>query len=428
MSKVFLFIFFLFFSYSLYGLTIIETIKSTVENNKKIKIGLEKIKESKELIIKASGELLPDISSTISGTYESSEKQTSTSTTEDDIFSDKYKLTITQNLYDAGYNQLEIERSKILLDNEILNFNIMIENLILDAITGYLTVLNYETALKTTKKNFESVTKILDETKIKYEADDATLYDLQIAESSFAMSESNIFSAEQDLFIGKKTFKRIAALKAIDLDNVININTNLNLNEIEKNALNNNLSLKLIKNDIQNKEILLLKEKKTKKPNLDITGTTEYSETDRIDTGTETLKGSVALTLTIPIFQQGIDDSNIRKYYSQILQAEMNLQDVEEDLFLNISNTFKDFKINESKMKAYITSINASNTALKTLQEEYIIGMKTTSDILIEEEKLLTLKVNYSNSKKDYLVSYFKIQSLEGSLLDNFKEFLPKLN
>ena len=118
-------------------------------------------------MVNASGELLPDISSTISGTYESSVKETSTSTTEDDIFSDKYKLTIIQNLYDAGYNQLEIERSKILLDNEILNFQIMVEDLILDAITGYLTVLNYKTSLQTTKKNFESVTKVLEETNNK---------------------------------------------------------------------------------------------------------------------------------------------------------------------------------------------------------------------------------------------------------------------
>ena len=428
MFKIILFLFFWIFSTSLYSLTIKETIKSTIENNPKIKIGLEKIKESKELVVSASGELLPDISSTISGTYESSVKETSTSTTEDDIFSDKYKLTIIQNLYDAGYNQLEIERSKILLDNEILNFQIMVEDLILDAITGYLTVLNYKTSLQTTKKNFESVTKVLEETKIKYNADSATLYDLQIADSSFAMAETNLFSAKQNLSIGEKSFKRIVGLEAIDLESVINININLNLNEIEKNALNNNLSLELIKNDIQNKEILLLKEKKTKKPNLDLTGTAEYSDTDRIDNGTETIKGSVALTLTIPIFQQGIDDSNIRKYFSQILQAELNLQDAKEDLLLNISNTFKDHKISELKMKANTARITASETALQSLKEEYLIGTKTISDYLEEEERLLTSKVNYSNSKKDFFLSYFKIKSLEGTLLETFKEYLPKLN
>ena len=428
MFKIILFVFLYFFSTSLYSLTIKETIKSTIENNPKIKIGLEKINESKEIVVNASGELLPDISSTISGTYESSTKESSTSKTQDDTFSDKYKLTISQNLYDAGYDQLEIERSEILLDNEILNFKILVENLILDAISGYLTVLNYETSLENTNKNFESMTKILEEINTMYNADAATLYDLKSAESSFAMAETNLFLAQQNLSIGKKSFKRIVGLDAIDLETIININSNLNLNEIEENALNNNLSLQLLKNDIKNKEILLLKEKKTKKPNLDLTGTAEYSETDRIDGGTETLKSNVALTLTIPIFQQGIDDSNIRKYYSQILQAELNLQDAEEDLLIFISSAFKDFKISESKMNANKFSIEASEIALKSLKQEYLIGTKTISDYLIEEERFLNLKVDYSNTKKEFFDSYFKIKSLEGNLLKVFDEFLPKLN
>ena len=428
MFRILFFFFLITFSSSLNSLTIKDTIKSTVENNQKIKIGLEKINESKELILKASGELLPDVSSTISGTYESSSKKTSTSTTEDDTFSDKYKLTITQNLYDGGYDKAEIDRSKILLENEIIKFKIMVQDLILDAIKGYLIVLNYESSLKTTKKNFESVTKILDETKIKYNADSATLYDLQIAESSFAMAEANLFSDKQNLLIAKKTFQRIVALEAINLENAINVDTNFQINEIEKKALNNNLSLKLLNNEILNKEFLLLKEKKTKKPNLNLVGTTEYSDSDRIDNGTEALKGSLALTLTIPIFQQGIDDSNIRKFHSQILQAELNYEDAKDDLLLNISNTFKDFKINESNMKAILVSIEANKTALESIQQEYLIGTKTISDFLEEEQKLLSLKVNYLNTKNNYLVSYFKIKSLEGSLLDVFEEFLPKLN
>lgn len=428
MTKILLIIFFYFFSFSLYGLTIKETIKNTISNNTKVKIGLEKIKESKELISSASGELLPDIYSTITGTYESSDKRTLTTTTEDDTLADKYKLIVTQNLFDSGYNKLEIDRSKILFDNEIINFNLTINNLILDAITGYLSVLNYENFLKTSKKNFETVTKFLEETKIKFDSDSATLYELQLAESSFALSQTNLYLAQQNLLIGQKSFKRIVGLEPINLENIIKIDSNIKLDLIEKNALQNNLSLLLLRNDIKNKKILLLKEKKSKKASLDLTGTAEYSDTDRIDSGTETLKGNVSLTLTIPIFQQGIDDSNIRKYFSQLLQSELTLQDIEEELIINVLNTFKDFKINESLMKTNQISIKASETALLSLNEEYLMGTKTISDLLEEEEKLLNLKVNYFNAKKEYLLSYFKIKSLEGSLVENFKEFLPKLN
>ena len=47
--------------------------------------------------------------------------------------------------------------------------------------------------------------------------------------------------------------------------------------------------------------------------------------------------------------------------------------DTKEDLLLEISNTFKNHKISESMMKAYIASIKASETALKSLKQEYLI-------------------------------------------------------
>ena len=416
------FLFVVFFSISLhsYAINIDETIRSTVNNNPKIKIGLEKLSESKELIQKASGELLPDIKSTISGTYTTSESITATDTTENDTFGDTYKLSISQNLYDAGYNKLEIERSKILFNNEILNFKIIVQNLIIDAINGYLTVLNYEKSLEANKKNFDFVSKALDTTKIKYSLGSTTLYDLQNAESIFALAKSNLFIAEQNLLIGKKTFKRIAGIPPIDLEEVLEIDTAINFDSIIDNLVENNLNLALLRNDIKNKEILLLKEKKTKKPNLDLLGTVEYSDTDRIDTGTETTKGTIALTLTIPIFKQGIDDSNIRKYQSQILQSELNFEDNSEDLKIQISDIYKDFIVNETKMNVYLASIQASETALISLNNEYEIGTKTISDIINEEEKLLIAKVNYFNSKKYFLIAYFKIKALEGTLLQNF--------
>ncbi len=419
---------FIFFSFKSFSIDVDETIESTVQNNPKIKIGLEKLIESKELIESAYGAKLPTITSTITGTYSKAESQTTTSTTTPETFTDKYKLSITHNLFDAGYNDLEIERSKILFDDEVINFKIIIQDLILDAITGYLTVINYEKLLETTKKNFESVSKALEITKTKFDLGTSTLYDLQKAESSSVIASVNLFAAKQNVEIGKKSFQRIAGLKPINLVDVIDIESSIILSSVLETAMNNNLNLKLLIHDIKNKEILLLKEKKTKQPSIDVVGSAEYSDGGKIDEGTETTKGSVALTLTIPIYQQGIKNSNIRKYRSQILQAELNFEDYKEDLKILISNTYKDFKISEAQMKSNLAVIKASQTALKSLNQEYDFGTKTITDLIEEEGNLLSSTVDYLDSKKDYLINYFKIKSLEGTLLNTFEKYLPAIN
>ena len=428
MKNLFISLIIIFFVKNLYALNIDDSIKSTIKHNSKVKIALEKIKESKEIIVFAAGSKLPSVTSTVSGTYSNADTKTTTSSTTPEQFTDSYKITVSQNVYDFGINDLEIERSKILFNNELITFKSTIQNLILDAINGYLMVINFEKSLESNKKNYDSVSQALEETKTRFNLGSATLYDLQNADASFALAATNLFSAEQNLLISKKSFKKIVGMSPKNLEDVLNINTNLDINDIIKNSLENNLNLLLISNDIKNKEILIFKEKKSKKPSLDITGTALYLNGGRLEKGTENTSGSIALTLTVPLFQQGLDDSNIRKYQSQMLQAEMLLQDEKENLEILISNIFKDYKINQSQMNSNIIIIKSIETSLNSLKEEYNLGTKTISDLVEEEEKLLNANVNFLNSKKNYLNNYFKLKSLDGSLIYLFEEYLPSIN
>ena len=427
--KIFLqILFFIFLTSNLNALNIDEAIKSTILNNPKVKIAIEKLTESKELISYAYGSKKPTLTSTISGTYANADKNTSTASTTPETLTDKYQLTVSQNLYDAGYNELEIARSKILFNDEVIQFKITLQSLILEAIEGYLTVINYEKSLEANQKNYDSVSKAFEETKTRFDIGSATLYDLQNAEASFATASSNLFAAEQNVQISNKSFKRVVGLQAINLEDVLNINNLVNLSNTIETAMDQNLNLLLAISDIENKKILLLKEKKSKKPNLDISGTAEYSDSGRVDSGTKLTQGSVALTLTIPLYQKDQDNSNIRKYHSQILQSEIYLEDFREDIQIQIYNTYKDFKISESNMSTNQIVIQSIETSLKSLNEEYNIGTKTITDLVNEEEKLLNANVNYLNSKKNFITNYFKLKSLDGSLIKLFEHYIPATN
>ena len=427
--KIFLqILFFIFLSSNLNALNIDEAIKSTILNNPKVKIAIEKLTESKELMSYAYGSKKPTLTSTISGTYANADKNTSTASTTPETLTDKYQLTLSQNLYDAGYNELEIARSKILFNDEVIQFKITLQSLILEAIEGYLTVINYEKSLEANQKNYDSVSKAFEETKTRFDLGSATLYDLQNAEASFAIASSNLFAAEQNVQISNKSFKRVVGLQAINLEDVLNINNLVNLSNTIETAMDQNLNLLLAKSDIENKKILLLKEKKSKKPSLDISGTAEYSDSGRVDSGTELTQGSVALTLTIPLYQKDQDNSNIRKYHSQILQSEIYLEDFRADILILIYNTYKDLQISESNMSSNQIVIQSIETSLNSLNEEYNIGTKTITDLVNEEEKLLNANVNYLNSKKNYLTNYFKLKSLDGSLIKMFEHYIPVTN
>ncbi len=427
MIKILL-IFFILISKFAFAINIDEAIKSTIENNPKVQIAYEKLEESKELIENAYNQKLPTITSTISGTYSNSETSTSKTTSTSETFTDKYKLTLSQNLYDAGEKNLEILRSKLLFDKEVINFKVTIQNLILSAIDGYLTVINYEKSLEASNKNFDSVSRFLDETKTKFNLGSATLYELQNADSAYAIAETNLFIAQQNYEVSKITFNRIVGLKPINLEEVVDINDNINLKNFIKNVEKNNYTLASLDNDVKNTNILLSKEKLSNKPSLDLSTSVEYSDSGRIDNGTETTNGTIGLTLTIPIFQKNNDKSDIRKYQSQLLQSELTYDDTKQDLRIQASNLYKNYLISKSNISSNSKQLKSIQTSLESIKEEYNIGTKTITDLIEAESELLNVNVNYHASKKDMILNYFNIMALEGSLIAAFENFLPSYN
>ena len=424
----YLLLFLLIFTQPVYALNINESIKSTIINNIKVKNAYEKLNESKEIIENSYGKKLPSITTSISGTYSKSETETSNVTTTPESFTDKYKITLTQNIYDGGVNNLEIDRSNLLYEIEIIRFKNTIQNLILRAIEGYLTVTNFSKSLAANKKNYDSVQKFLEETKTKYDIGSATLFDLQNAESAFALAETNLFVAEENYNISKKTFKRIVSLEAHNLEEIANIDEKIKLKQVIDTVQKQNLDLLILGLEISNNEILLSKEKNSKLPSLDLSASAEYSDTGRIDPGSKKTDGSISLTLTIPIFQQNIDNSNIRKYHSKILQSEYNFEDYKSDLEIQALNLFKDYEISRSNIQTNLKRIKSIETSLDIIKSEYALGTKSITDIIDAESELLSVNVNYHNSKKDFILNYFQIKALQGTLIEMFENYLPEFN
>jgi len=103
-------------------------------------------------------------------------------------------------------------------------------------------------------------------------------------------------------------------------------------------------------------------------------------------------------------------------------------EDFRADILILIYNTYKDLQISESNMSSNQIVIQSIETSLNSLNEEYNIGTKTITDLVNEEEKLLNANVNYLNSKKNYLTNYFKLKSLDGSLIKMFEHYIPVTN
>lgn len=425
--KLIIYFLFLTSSLPLYALTIEDTIKNTVKNNLTVKIGLEEISEARESINSALGEYKPDINISLTEKFSSTETTTSSSSTTEDKTSDTYSLIVNQNIYDGGKKSLELERSKIILDKQVQNFYISLNNLILDAINGYLTVQVYEKILEATKKNHQVISRIYNDTVQKEKLGTASYVELINAESSYELSKSNLIMAEGNLEVGKNTFYRISGIKPIDLNNIINLNKEINEQNIIKNSLKNNNELNVLKLDYKDAQLQLDIKKRDKLPSFDLTGDLSYND-NVTSKGTETKSGSISAKLSIPIYQQGIVNSDIKKLTSNYLKSEYKIEDKKDSITLDISLLLNDYEIYNSQLKSNLTQIKAHESSLELIKNEYESGMATFTNLIDQEEKLLNSRLAYIEKNKDLIMTYFRILSLEGELLNIFKDYLPNIN
>ena len=167
-------------------------------------------------------------------------------------------------------------------------------------------------------------------------------------------------------------------------------------------------------------------QKNIKLPSLDLTGDVSYKD-DVAAKGTESTSGSISATLSIPIYQKGIENSDIRKYQSKLLQSEYIINDKKESLELDTSILINNYKIYQSQLESSLVQIEANKILLDVLTKEYESGIKTFTDLIDQEEQLLEAYLYNFSKNKDLLITYFQILAIEGKLVEVFKDYLPKL-
>ena len=69
-----------------------------------------------------------------------------------------------------------------------------------------------------------------------------------------------------------------------------------------------------------------------------------------------------------------------------------------------------------------------TETKTRTGNENGTRGTKTINELIEAESELLSVNVNYYSARKDYILNYFNIKALEGTILDLFEEYLPNFN
>ena len=125
---------------------------------------------------------------------------------------------------------------------------------------------------------------------------------------------------------------------------------------------------------------------------------------------------AATLTLTVPIYQQGVEYADIRQRKNLAGQARTQLDEVRRDAVDSATRAWENLQAARARITSYSAQIKAADVALEGVRKENEVGSRTVLDVLNAEQELLAAKVNLVVAQHDSVVAEFALKSAVGQL------------
>ncbi len=428
MKKLILIIFFsiTFLSQS-YATTLIQALSKAYKDNSKLNAERENLIISKEKINEAKSEFLPSI--TISGyiSDENTSKLTNRSGADvrsTDIKPSQESILIEQTLFQGLGGMANLQKNTIGLELSKLRLKKVEQEILLEAIDAYTDLVVSKKKVEINVSNLNLLERQVENDKNRLERSEINLTDLAQSEASLAGANARLIEAQNKLITSKLNYEKTIGIinNHENLKEMYFFNYELpaslaSANQIAKKE-NPDLNIAILELEQSQQDILIARSELSPSASLSYKMTqtedisSSYDETDK-----EILKAEA----TWPIFSGGKNIASLKKSKSLKQQKQLLLEDSKKSNKASVANAWSNFQSSKSFLISIRSQVTAAEIAYEGITTEYESGSdRSTLDVIQSNSILLEAKINLVNSKRDFLLSQFRLLSSIGRLTGSY--------
>ncbi|WP_265027412.1 TolC family protein [Wolbachia endosymbiont (group A) of Bombylius major] len=395
----------IFGTISCYATDVGEVISKAIKNSSKIKSQFYQYK-SAEKYYKSSGlaGFLPDIS--LQYNFDSNFN----------LDTSEKKLTLRQKLIDGGGTFATFSRSSHLLKAEKMRFQQSKQELALNAVKAYVSVLQKTEILKLREHKERVSLEHLSAMKKRFSLGEVTNAEVLLAKAKFSSSISERVDAE-----GKLKLANIAYYHLIgeDADDLSEANDKLpsvpELNECLQLAKTNNLSLKAAVYQKRAAGMEVIAESSKWLPSLNLSASKNFGEDGmKVDKLLENVH--VVFTLDVPIFKRGVNAFGVSKAKMDAKKSTYDYYETVKKIEQDVVNAWNNVLTAKAIIKAIQEAEKAASLALEGVEQEVNLNLKSTSDLLDTEDALFKARSDLVEAKSNYVISVYNLLFMINSI------------
>ena len=400
--------------------SLVEALVSAYQNNPTLLAERAALRATDEGVASANSGWRPTVQ--IDGDVGFSETETTsvtggfTSTNETSLQPRSFSFSITEPLYRGGRTEAEIRSAKNLVDAGRAELAETEQRILLDAVTAYMDVLRNHSVVELNRNNERVVERQLQAAQDRFEVGEVTRTDVAQAEARVAQARADSIGAEGDLISSRATYRQFIG----DLPGTLEWPARLaGVPANERDALeaasaanptiiSADFTELSARDDIDVAISDLL-------PQLSLRGA--YDRQYGTSSFTEELDSlSLSAIVTVPFYQSGAEHSAVRRSKQIASQRRLQYEEARRAVFEEVTRAWEALVTSRAQITAFVSQIRAAELALEGVEQETIVGLRTTLDVLDAEQEVFAARVNLVSAERDAVVSSYWVKATVGEL------------
>ncbi|WP_341818714.1 TolC family protein [Wolbachia endosymbiont (group B) of Ennomos erosarius] len=326
------------------------------------------------------------------------------------------RLILSQKIIDGGGTFATFSRSSHLLKAEKIRFQQSKQELALNAVKAYVSVLQKTEILKLREHKERVSLEHLSAMKKRFSLGEVTNAEVLLAKAKFSSSISERVDAE-----GKLKLANIAYYHLIgeDADDLSEANDKLpsvpELNECLQLAKTNNLSLKAAVYQKRAAGMEVIAESSKWLPSLNLSASKNFGNNGtQLNNLLEDVH--VVFTLDVPIFKRGVNAFGVSKAKMDAKKSTYDYYETVKNIEQAVVNAWNNVLTAKAIIKASQEAERAAALALEGVEQEVNLNLKSTSDLLDTEDALFKARSDLVEAKSNYVTSVYHLLFMINSI------------
>jgi outer membrane protein len=327
-------------------------------------------------------------------------------------------ISATQTLFNGFQNGNRTRQAESQVSAARETLRLIEQNVLLNAATAYMNLLRDEATLDLQRRNVQVLQEQLRQTRDQFNVGEVTKTDVAQAESRLAGGRSAVLAAESNYVSSKAFYRQTIGVQPGKLapGSPVDRLSPRTLGEAiaSGRALNPTVTAAIFGIDVAALQVKI--NEGALYPTLSLVVSAQNAWETNTTTLLQQFNASAIGQLSVPLYQGGVEYSNIRQSKEVVGQKRLDLETARDQAQASVVQSWGQLEAAKAQIQATQSQVTAAEIALNGVREEARVGQRTTLDVLNAQQELVNDRVALVSAQRDRVVASFTLLSAVGGL------------